>query len=152
MQHVGSLTDRLAEKRRLRELARVTGLTPEGEMNAPIEEEPAAPARREGVYVPPSRKPGGMPMDRHSHNQDYSLRVSNLSETVQEDDLRELFSTFGHLTRVCVVRDRETKEHRGFAFVNFRYRQQAEQAMEMLDGYGFENMILHVTPAVERRT
>ena len=147
-----SLTEMLAERRRNRELLRAQGLLePVPEM--PSErEEPAAPSgNREGKYVPPTRKAGGaQPWNSDRRDTDPSLRVSNLSENVTDHDLKMLFSPFGDVSRVYVAKDRETQEHRGFAFVNFRHRNQAEAAIEALNGYGFDNMILRVEMAAPR--
>jgi translation initiation factor 3 subunit G len=73
-----------------------------------------------------------------------SVRVSNLSEDVTEDDLHELFGAFGPVQRVFLAKDRETGESRGFAFVNFMHRDHAERAITRLDGYGYDNLILKV--------
>lgn len=105
--------------------------------------------KKEGMYVPPSRKAGanGMPNRPDFEN---SLRVTNLSENVTDQDLKDLFGPFGAITRVYVAYDRETGEHRGFAFVNFRDKRAAEHAMSVLDGYGFDNLILRVELAAPR--
>lgn len=143
-----SLTDVMEEKRRARELMRAKGLLPEPEA-APADMGGAAGGtRKDGVYVPPSRKAGYV--SERPRDTDHSLRVSNLSETVDEGALRDLFGRFGDVTRVCVVYDRDTGEHRGFAFVNFRSKIAALKAIEILDGYGYENMILRVEMAAPR--
>lgn len=149
LQEGRSLTDVMEEKRRQRELMRAQGLLPEPE--APptdMAAGAAGAARKDGVYVPPSRKAGYV-SDR-PREADHSLRVSNLSETVDEGALRDLFGRFGDVSRVCVVYDRDTGEHRGFAFVNFRSKMAALKAIEILDGYGYENMILRVEMAAPR--
>lgn len=74
----------------------------------------------------------------------YALRVTNLSEDVTEDDLQDLFSRFGHTSRIFLAKDRQTGRSRGFAFVNFSNRQDAEKAIAKLDGYGYANLIIHV--------
>lgn len=142
-----SLTDVMEEKRRQRELMRAKGLLPEPEA-APADMGAPAAARKDGVYVPPSRKAGYV--SERPRDTDHSLRVSNLSETVDEGALRDLFGRFGDVSRVCVVYDRETGEHRGFAFVNFRMKAAAQKAIDLLDGYGYENMILRVEMAAPR--
>jgi translation initiation factor 3 subunit G len=73
-----------------------------------------------------------------------TLRVTNISEETEENDLRELFGAFGRVARVYVGRDRETGVGKGFAFVSFEDRAIAQRAMEKLNGKGYDNLILSV--------
>jgi translation initiation factor 3 subunit G len=79
-----------------------------------------------------------------------SVRVTNLSEDTREADLQELFRPFGSVTRVYVAFNRETGESRGFAFVNFANREDGQRAINKLDGYGYDNLILRVEWAAPR--
>jgi translation initiation factor 3 subunit G len=73
-----------------------------------------------------------------------TLRVTNISEDTQENDLRDLFGGFGRVARVYVGRDRETGAGKGFAFVSFEERSVAQKAMEKVNGKGYDNLILSV--------
>lgn len=73
-----------------------------------------------------------------------TLRVTNLSEDTQEQDLRDLFGAFGRVARVYVGRDRETGAGKGFAFVSFEDKAVAEKAMNKVHGRGYDNLILSV--------
>ncbi len=73
-----------------------------------------------------------------------TLRVTNISEDTQENDLRELFGVFGRVARVYVGRDRETGAGKGFAFVSFEDRAVAQKALERVNGKGYDNLILSV--------
>jgi translation initiation factor 3 subunit G len=73
-----------------------------------------------------------------------TLRVTNISEDTQENDLRELFGIFGRVARVYVGRDRETGAGKGFAFVSFEERAVAQKAMEKVHGKGYDSLILSV--------
>ncbi|KAJ7241019.1 eukaryotic translation initiation factor 3 subunit G-domain-containing protein [Mycena haematopus] len=104
-----------------------------------------------GKYVPPSmRGPGGTrtagPAGGSGGSRDDlpTLRVTNISEDTQENDLRELFGIFGRVARVYVGRDRETGAGKGFAFVSFEERAVAQKAMEKVNGKGYDNLILSV--------
>lgn len=48
--------------------------------------------------------------------------------------MQDLFSPFGPISRIYIAYDRDTGEARGFAFVNFVYSQDAQRAIEKLDG------------------
>ncbi|CAL9180317.1 unnamed protein product [Musa hybrid cultivar] len=105
-----------------------------------------------GTYVPPSMRAGaersGTEMRRR--NDENSVRVTNLSEDTREPDLLELFHTFGPVTRVYVAVDQKTGLSRGFGFVNFVNREDAERAINKLNGYGYDNLILRVEWATPR--
>lgn len=71
-----------------------------------------------------------------------TIRVTNISEDTTEADLQELFGRFGRISRVYVAKDKETLQSRGFAFVSFTHREEAARAMEKLQGYGYDHLIL----------
>ncbi|KAI0635017.1 translation initiation factor 3 RNA-binding subunit [Trametes polyzona] len=117
----------------------------------PAESAAAAPAASTGgKYVPPSMRGGGRgpgeAMGRPGGSRDDlpTLRVTNISEDTQEDDLRDLFGGFGRVARVYVGRDRETRAGKGFAFVSFEDKAAAQKAMEKMHGRGYDNLILNV--------
>ena len=64
--------------------------------------------------------------------------------------MQELFQPFGQISRIYIAYDRETGESRGFAFVNFVHKDDAARAVERLDGYGYDNLILRVEFAAPR--
>jgi translation initiation factor 3 subunit G len=109
---------------------------------------PAPAAGGPSKYVPPSmrnRGPGES-MGRPGGSRDDlpTLRVTNISEDTQENDLRELFGSFGRVARVYVGRDRDTGIGKGFAFVSFEERAVAQRAMEKMHGRGYDSLILNV--------
>ena len=63
---------------------------------------------------------------------------------------QDLFSPFGQVSRVYIAVDRETGESRGFGFVNFVYRADGQRAIDKLDGYGYDSLILRVEWAAPR--
>ncbi|KAI8054534.1 eukaryotic translation initiation factor 3 subunit G-domain-containing protein [Syncephalis plumigaleata] len=105
-----------------------------------------------GSYVPPhmraggdtSRASGGDAFGDRDRRDENTLRVTNLSEDVQDDDVKELFRPFGPISRVYLSKDRETGLCRGFAFVTFMGRSDAQRALEAINGYGYDNLILRV--------
>jgi translation initiation factor 3 subunit G len=48
------------------------------------------------------------------------------------------------VSRVFLAVDCNTGENRGFAFVTYHVRDDAERAMATLNGYGYDNLILSV--------
>jgi len=97
-----------------------------------------------GKYVPMHMRGAGGAGDRDMRSEEPTLRVTNLSEDVTEADLHELFRRFGHTSRIYLAKDRITNQSRGFAFVNFTNRTDAQLAIDKLNGHGYDNLILHV--------
>jgi len=132
-------------------------LAQQPDADAPETPTPNSTTAGTNKYVPPSLRPGaardrdgasGRPrFDRDDAN---TLKVTNLSEDTTEDDIRELFRNFGHTTRVYLARDRVSGESRGFAFVTYQTRQDAERAVAGLNGHGYDSLILHVEFAKPR--
>ncbi|XP_019104446.1 serine/arginine-rich splicing factor SC35 isoform X2 [Beta vulgaris subsp. vulgaris] len=64
----------------------------------------------------------------------YSLLVLNITFRTSADDLYPLFDRYGKVVDVFIPRDRRTGESRGFAFVRYKYQDEAAKAVEKLDG------------------
>jgi len=124
---------------------------------------PAAPALASGAagrYVPPSLrgggtgdgKGGGKGKDgKGSDGQvEASLRVFNLSEDVKEGDLQDLFGQCGRLQRVYLAKDMTTFLSKGFAFITFYNKEDAQKAVDRLNGHGYDNLIMKVEWAKPR--
>ncbi|KAK4728091.1 hypothetical protein R3W88_021079 [Solanum pinnatisectum] len=122
-------------------------------------EAPAAGAgSQKSAYVPPIMRGGasasgsGEGTETRRRNDENSVRVTNLSENTREADLLELFRPFGHVSQVYVAIDQNTGMSRGFGFVNFVNREDALRAINKLNGYGYDNLILRVEWAAPRAT
>ncbi|XP_049362327.1 bZIP transcription factor 17-like [Solanum verrucosum] len=124
-----------------------------------VGEAPAAGAgSQKSAYVPPIMRGGasasgsGEGTEMRRRNDENSVRVTNLSENTREADLLELFCPFGHVSRVYVAIDQNTGLSRGFGFVNFVNREDAERAINKLNGYCYHNLILRVEWDAPRAT
>ncbi len=78
------------------------------------------------------------------------LFVGNLSYATTEADLRAYFGTIAPPSQVVLPVDRETGRPRGFAFVEFPERSQAEQAIQKFNGQVFNGRPLAVSEARAR--
>uniref|UniRef100_A0A0D3HK57 RRM domain-containing protein n=1 Tax=Oryza barthii TaxID=65489 RepID=A0A0D3HK57_9ORYZ len=58
--------------------------------------------------------------------------IGGLPRDTTEEDLRELCDSFGEIYEVRLMKDKETKENKGFAFVNFTAKEAAQRAIEEL--------------------
>ncbi|XP_059307571.1 U11/U12 small nuclear ribonucleoprotein 31 kDa protein isoform X3 [Lycium ferocissimum] len=62
-----------------------------------------------------------------------TVYVSNLDYTLTNSDLHTIFSTFGKVAKVTVVKDRVTRKSRGVAFILFVCRDDAVKAVKGID-------------------
>jgi len=108
---------------------------------------PAPAGGAPGKYVPPNIRAGGrgesMP-DRKRTEDTAAIRVSNLSENVVEGDLQDLFRVFGTIARIYLAKDKQTNQCKGFAFINYYKKEDAAKAIQTLNGYGYDHLILSV--------
>jgi RNA recognition motif-containing protein len=75
------------------------------------------------------------------------LFVGNLSYQATEDDLRELFQQAGTVESVRIITDQFTGRPRGFGFVEMSTKEEAERAIEQLNGRLFRDRNLVVNEA-----
>ncbi|KAG7170178.1 serine/arginine-rich splicing factor 2, partial [Penaeus vannamei] len=76
-----------------------------------------------------------------------SLKVDNLTYRTTPEDLRRSFEKYGEIGDVYIPRDRFSRESRGFAFVRYYDRRDAEDAMEAMDGRRLDGRELRVQMA-----
>src|SRR6195256_3673084 len=75
------------------------------------------------------------------------LFVGNLSFQATEEDLRELFLQSGTVETVRIITDQFTGRPRGFGFVEMATKEEAQKAVEMLNGRLFRDRNLVVDEA-----
>jgi RNA recognition motif-containing protein len=76
-----------------------------------------------------------------------NIFVGNLSYQTTQDELHSAFSQYGGVERVSIVTDRDTGQSRGFAFVEMTNRNEAEQAINSLNGAELNGRRLNVNEA-----
>ncbi|KAJ2450219.1 translation initiation factor eIF3 subunit g [Coemansia sp. RSA 2336] len=127
-----------------------------GAASAPSADQPAAKETSgKSSYVPPHLRHGaakGGSMDAQGRSESTTtIRISNLSENTQKEDVEQLCRVFGPTERVHVAKDRVTQLCRGFAFVAFYDKESAERAIAKLNGYGFDHLILSAEFTADRK-
>ncbi|PAA85072.1 hypothetical protein BOX15_Mlig005257g2, partial [Macrostomum lignano] len=113
---------------------------------------PTIPVVKEagGKYIPPGLRqaatsggsPGG-PMDKRRDDQP-TIRVTNLPEDTTEEDLANLFNPFGKIHRIFLAKDKLTMVSKGFAFITYQRKEDAQKAITGVSGFGYGNLILKV--------
>jgi RNA recognition motif-containing protein len=79
-----------------------------------------------------------------------NIYVGNLVWDATADDLLALFQSFGAVARAQVITDRETGRSRGFGFVEMDNDQEAQTAIDNLNGTPFRGRPLTVNEARPR--
>src|SRR5215831_8789379 len=79
-----------------------------------------------------------------------NIYVSNLAYTTTEDDLSDLFASYGTVESVRIITDRETGRSRGFAFVEMPNGTEARAAMAGINGTSLGERMLTVQEARQR--
>jgi cold-inducible RNA-binding protein len=79
------------------------------------------------------------------------LYVGNLAYSTMDQQLQEAFSEFGEVTSASVVIDRATGQSRGFGFVEYGSNEEAERAIQSLNGSTLDGRSITVNVARERR-
>jgi RNA recognition motif-containing protein len=78
------------------------------------------------------------------------LFVGNLSFNITENDLQDAFAAHGTVVDANLVMDRATRRPRGFGFVTMSTPQEAQQAIDALNGKEFDGRALTVNVARPR--
>jgi RNA recognition motif-containing protein len=78
------------------------------------------------------------------------IYVGNLSYQATEEELTELFSKYGNIKSIALIKDRATGRPKGFGFIEFDDNGQADASIEM-DGQEFMGRPLKVNIAREQQ-
>ena len=76
-----------------------------------------------------------------------NIYVGNLSYSLSESELREAFGSYGEVSSVKVLMDRETGRSRGFGFVEMPNQSEGEAAIAQLNGKELGGRALRVNEA-----
>jgi cold-inducible RNA-binding protein len=82
-----------------------------------------------------------------------NIFVGNLDFNTSEEELRQMFQTYGQVDRVSIMTDRDTGRSRGFGFVEMSSSEDGEKAIAALNGSQLGGRTLNVNearPKVER--
>lgn len=76
-----------------------------------------------------------------------NIFVGNLDFGATEESIRSLFEEYGAVERVSVLKDRDTGRSRGFGFVEMTNSDEADRAINALNGTNFGGRPLNVNEA-----
>ncbi|MFY7843409.1 MAG: RNA recognition motif domain-containing protein [Rhabdochlamydiaceae bacterium] len=75
------------------------------------------------------------------------LYVGSLPYSVTEEELRNLFAEFGEVSSVRIITDKFTGQSKGFGFVEMESSEDAEKAIEGMNGKALGHRTLIVNDA-----
>ncbi len=78
------------------------------------------------------------------------IYVGNLSYGMTENNLKDLFAEFGEVVSAKIIIDKFTNKSKGFGFVEMGSKEEANAAINALNGKDFSGRTLHVNEARER--
>lgn len=81
-----------------------------------------------------------------------NIFVGNLDFGTTEESIRQLFESYGAVDRVSLMRDRDTGQPRGFAFVEMADTEAAERAINELNGATVGGRSINVNEARPKTT
>jgi len=76
-----------------------------------------------------------------------NIYVGNLDFNVSEDELRQAFAAYGQVDNVTILKDRDTGQPRGFGFVEMANDEEAEKAINGMNGAQLGSRALNVNEA-----
>ena len=76
-----------------------------------------------------------------------NIYVGNLPHATTEEELRALFEQYGTVSKAIIIKDRETRQPRGFGFVDMESDDEANEAMNSLNGTDFGGRELRINEA-----
>jgi RNA recognition motif-containing protein len=79
-----------------------------------------------------------------------NIYVGNLDYNVTEQELRAAFEAYGQVDNVTILRDRDTGQPRGFAFVEMANDEEADKAISGTNGTQLGSRALNVNEARPR--
>lgn len=79
-----------------------------------------------------------------------NLFVRNISYRANNEDLQALFEQVGEVTSAKIIFDKETRRSKGFGFVEMTNSDDAEKAIQQLNGADLMGREISVQPAKPR--
>lgn len=76
-----------------------------------------------------------------------NIYVGNLSHEVTDDDLRQAFEAFGQVESANVIKDKFGGESRGFGFVEMPSKDEAQTAIDEMNGKDLKGRSINVNEA-----
>ncbi|CAN1263369.1 Serine/arginine-rich splicing factor SR45 [Linum perenne] len=93
---------------------------------------------------PPARKASPPPRKASPIRESLILHVDSLSRNVHEGHLKEIFSNYGEVVHVDLAMDRAVNLPKGFGYIEFKARADAEKALLYMDGAQIDGNVVRL--------
>ncbi len=78
------------------------------------------------------------------------IYVGNLTYQTTAEDLIDIFSAYGSVAKANIVTDRDTRRSKGFGFVTMENEQEANNAINALNGKEIQGRAARINPAQDK--
>jgi len=79
-----------------------------------------------------------------------NIYIGNLHYNVNEEELKEIFKKYGEVMSVIIITDKYTGRSKGFGFIEMLNDEEANKAIENLNGTEIHGRKINVNQARER--
>ena len=79
-----------------------------------------------------------------------NIYVGSLSYDVTEDEVRDVFSPYGEISSISIIKDKFSGKSKGFGFVEMPKQEEAEEAIKCLDESDMKGRNIKVNEAKPR--
>ncbi len=76
-----------------------------------------------------------------------NIYVGSLSYDATEDEVRDIFSPYGEISSISIIKDKFSGKSKGFGFVEMPKQEEAEEAIKSLDGNEMKGRNIKVNEA-----
>jgi len=79
-----------------------------------------------------------------------NIYVGSLSYDVTEDEIRDVFTPYGEISSISIIKDKFSGKSKGFGFVEMPKQEEAEEAIKCLDESEMKGRNIKVNEAKPR--
>ncbi|KAL6196755.1 hypothetical protein ACLB2K_032369 [Fragaria x ananassa] len=110
-----------------------------------------SPGARQGRSPPPSKRASPPPRKASPAHESLVLLIDKLTRNVNEGHLKEIFGNYGEVVNVELAMDRSVNLPKGFGYVEFKMRADAEKALLHMDGGQIDGNVVQAKFTLSQR-
>ena len=103
------------------------------------------------IYVGQYKSPNQREVERRDRAKEFTnVYIKNFGESMTDERLEDVFGKFGPVLSVKVMTD-ESGKSKGFGFVRFQYHEDAQKAVDEMDGKELDDTTIYVSRAQRKK-